>query len=192
MFEPYLITLEDAENFGDVKTGNIGIGSYITFNDSKWRVIGSDEENYKIVSVDSIGTKVFSNKTNKINLKDKESLIYYLNNEYYETYEGKYLQKGIFNIASYDTSYLDKYSEQEELNVGLLEIGDLYPNNLDNTYTLTNTGRRGTIFKVIGGRLYSDSYSNENEVRPVVFINKSIKAKGGYGTIDNPYEVGEA
>ena len=192
LFEPYLITLEDAENFGDVKTGNIGIGSYITFNDSKWRVIGSDEENYKIVSVDSIGTKVFSNKTNKINLKDKESLIYYLNNEYYETYEGKYLQKGIFNIASYDTSYLDKYSEQEELNVGLLEIGDLYPNNLDNTYTLTNTGRRGTIFKVIGGRLYSDSYSNENEVRPVVFINKSIKAKGGYGTIDNPYEVGEA
>ena len=192
LFEPYLITLEDAENFGDVKTGNIGIGSYITFNDSKWRIIGSDEENYKIVSVDSIGTKVFSNKTNKINLKDKESLIYYLNNEYYETYEGKYLQKGIFNIASYDTSYLDKYSEQEELNVGLLEIGDLYPNNLDNTYTLTNTGRRGTVFKVIGGRLYSDSYSNENEVRPVVFINKSIKAKGGYGTIDNPYEVGEA
>ena len=192
LFEPYLITLEDAENFGDVKTGSIGIGSYITFNDSKWRVIGSDEENYKIVSVDSIGTKVFSNKTNKINLKDKESLIYYLNNEYYETYEGKYLQKGIFNIASYDTSYLDKYSEQEELNVGLLEIGDLYPNDLDNTYTLTNTGRRGTIFKVIGGRLYSDSHSNENEVRPVVFINKSIKAKGGYGTIDNPYEVGEA
>lgn len=188
--EPYLISSEDAEIFGDIKTGNIGIGSYIVFDDTKWRVIGSDEDTYKIVSVDSVDQRSFSNKSNKIDLKNKNSLIYYLNNEYYD--ENKLIKKGIFNISSYEESYLDKYNEQQELYVGLLEIGDLYPNDLDNTYTLTNTGRKGTIFKVTNGRLYSDSYLTENEVRPVIFIDKSIKVISGYGTLDNPYEVGEA
>ena len=87
---------------------------------------------------------------------------------------------------------IKKYEEDEDLYVGLLEIGDLYPNDLDNTYTLTNTGRKGTIFKVTNGRLYSDSYLTENEIRPVIYIDKALKPLSGYGTLDNPYEVGEA
>ena len=192
MFEPYLITKEDYEKFGEENTGSIGIGSYLTFNDTNWKVIDITDESYKIVSVESIGQYSFSETSNKLKLTDKKSLIYYLNNEYLETLDKTKLKEGKFNIGSYDTSYVDKYEEELDLYVGLLEIGDFYPNDLDNTYTLTNTGRKGTIFKVIGGRLYSDSYTNENEVRPVIFIDKSIVIKSGIGTLDSPYEVGEA
>ena len=30
-------------------------------------------------------------------------------------------------------------------------------------------------------------YTSENEVYPVVFIDKTIKPKNGYGTLENPY-----
>ena len=192
MFEPYLITKEDYEKWSEITTGNIGIGSYITFNDKNWKVIDIMDDSYKIISIDSIGKFSFSENSNKIKINDKKSLIYYLNNDYLETIDKKYLKEGIFNIGSFDTSYVDKFEENINLYVGLPEIGDFYPNDLNDTLTLTNTGRKGTIFKIIDGRLYSDSYTNENEVRPVLFIDKSIIVKSGMGTIDNPYEVGEA
>ncbi len=40
--------------------------------------------------------------------------------------------------------------------------------------------------------MYSDSYLTLNEIRPVIFIKKNIKTISGYGTYENPYEVGEA
>ena len=55
-----------------------------------------------------------------------------------------------------------------------------------------NIGRKNTIFKVVDGRLYSDTYLSENEVRPVIFLDKSIKVVSGYGTLEDPIVVGEA
>lgn len=192
LYEPYLITLEDAENFGDIKSGDINIGSYITFNEGIWKVLDVNDEYYKIVSTDSISSKAFSYKSNLVNIKDKTSVLYYLNNDYLDTINTNLLVKGEFNISSYETSYLDKYNEKENLYVGLLEIGDLYSSELNNSLTITNTGRKGTIFKIVDGRMYSDSYLTLNEIRPVIFIKKNIKTISGYGTYENPYEVGEA
>lgn len=192
LYEPYLITLEDAESFGDIKPGNLGVGSYITYSDKVWQIISEEDNYYKLALNDSIGTYSFSNKSPKVDLKDKKSLLYYLNNEFYETLDKKLLKEGTINIGSFEESYIDKYSETEQVYVGLVEIGDLFINNVKNTYTLTNTGRKNTIFKVVDGRLYSDSYLSENETRPVIFIDKNIKTISGYGNEDSPYEVGEA
>ena len=192
IYEPYFINLEDAESWSEEKVGKITIGSYITFGDKDWQVVDIKDDYYKVVLNESIGEYSFSTKSTKLDLNDKKSLIYYLNNEYLETLDKKYLKEGTINIGSYDESYKDKYSENEKVYVGLLEIGDLFINNASGSYTLTNTGRKNTIFKVIDGRLYSDMYSSENEVRPVIFIDKSINVVSGYGTIDSPIVVGEA
>ena len=198
MYEPYLITLEDAEKLDDINIGGIGIGSYITYSDSVWQVIGETDDYYKLLSTESIGNMEFSNTTNKVNLKDKKSLIYYLNNDYYETLDQTTKKKGIVNIGSFNDSYLDKYTETEELYVGLAEMGDLYIGIANNSNTITNTGTKNTIYKITNGRLYSDLYTSENGVNPVIFVDKSLKPKSGYGTFENPYtfndesdEVGE-
>ena len=87
---------------------------------------------------------------------------------------------------------MDKYENEIEAYVGLLEIGDLFIDDVENTYTLTNTGIKNTIFKVVDGKLYSDRYSSENDVRPVIFLDSNIKILQGFGTLESPYEVGEA
>ena len=150
-----------------------------------------NDEYYRIVSTDSIDNKAFSYKSNLVNIKDKTSILYYLNNDYLDTINSDLLVKGDVNISSYEASYLDKYNEKESLYVSLLEIGDLYSSELNNSLTITNTGRRGTIFKIVDGRMYSDSYLTLNEIRPIIFIKKDIKTISGYGTYENPYEVGE-
>ncbi|MCR5307450.1 MAG: hypothetical protein K6E24_00430, partial [bacterium] len=63
--------------------------------------------------------------------------------------------------------------------------------------TITNSEIKTAIYKVSSGRLYADSNLSENAVYPVIFIDKTAKAKSGIGTLDNPYsfteqeEVGE-
>ena len=197
LYQPYLITLEDAENFDEVNIGSIGIGSYITYSDNIWQVIDEGDDYYKLVSTESIGDRVFSNKSTKLNLNDNTSLIYYLNNDYYETLDKTLLKQGKINTGSYNESYTDKYSSDERVYVSLLEVGDLFMGNADNSYTITNSEIKTAIYKVSSGRLYADLYSSENAVYPVIFIDKTAKAKSGIGTIDAPYsfteqeEVGE-
>lgn len=191
-YDPYFISEEDALAFGQIENKGIKIGSYIIYSDSIWRVIDKTDDYYKLALNESIGEYEFSQDSIKFSLKDKKSLAYYLNNDYYDTLDNKLMKSSKFYIGSYENSYLDKYENEIEAYVGLLEIGDLFIDDVENTYTLTNTGIKNTIFKVVDGKLYSDRYSSENDVRPVIFLDSNIKILQGFGTLESPYEVGEA
>ena len=61
-----------------------------------------NDEYYRIVSTDSIDNKAFSYKSNLVNIKDKTSILYYLNNDYLDAINSDLLVKGDVNISSYD------------------------------------------------------------------------------------------
>lgn len=187
-YDPYFIDLNDALSFDNTEANSISIGSYIKYSDKVWRVM-DNSDNYKLVLNESIGKHSFSSKNGTINIKDKTSILYYLNNEFYNSLNKKYLVKTNFNIGNYKTSYLDKYSSSISLNVGLQEFGDLFMSDVNDCLILSTINN--SIYKVINGKLYADSYKNENNIRPVISISKNIKILDGYGTIDSPFELGD-
>lgn len=189
-YDPYLVTLEDAQAFNNIEA-KIKVGSYISYSDLIWRVTEIND-NIKLVLNDTIGEFTFSSLNNKFDVEDKSSIANYLNNDFYNILDKTYLVKGKIKTGSFINSYLDKYNQELDAYVGMIEIGDLFINDVNNYLTLTNTGIKNTIFKVIDGRFYADSYKNSNLIRPVIFLDKDIKVIEGYGTIDNPFKVGEA
>lgn len=189
-YDPYFIDLEDAYEFTNTKAETIKVGSYITYSDKTWRVI-EISDNIKLALNDTIGNFAFSNLSNEFNLDDKSSIAYYLNNTFLNSLNKDLLVKGTLHTGSFTNSYLDKYKNTQEEYVGLMEIGDLFMYDVDNYFTLTNTGLRNTIYKVMSGKFYADSYKSENKIRPVIFLPKDINITSGYGTIDSPFEVGE-
>ncbi len=201
MYDPYIITDEDGKilanseeiDYSNKSISNGKIGSYISYSGKLWKIMNIDDEKIKVLLNESLESKAFSKKTNIYDLKDKTGIAYYLNNTYYNSLENKdYLVKGDFYIGEYKDSYLNIYDKKVSCYVGTLEIGNLFVGDISEVFTLTNTGLEETVYKVINGRLYADSYENENEIRPIIYLKSSLIIKSGYGTIDAPYEVGEA
>lgn len=197
-YDPYTINNLDAtlvENSEytvyDVPLSDVSLGSYITYSDKVWRII-DNTDNIKLVAEESIGKYDFSTKTNDFNLNDKTGIAYYLNKTFYNTLNQDYLVKGKFYNESYSNSYFDKYDSNIEAYVGLLSVGDLFMGDYINSYTMTNTGSYKTIYEILDGRLYANTYKTENDIYPVIYITKDLVTKSGFGTKTEPYEVGEA
>ena len=189
-YDPYFITLEDALTFDNASASQIKIGSYISYSDRVWRVI-DNKDSLKIILNESIGKFKFSNLSNEFDLNNNDSIAYYLNNDFYNTLNKTYLVKENFNIGEFKTSYLDKYEQTINCYVGMTEIGDLFINDFNDYFTLIK-GNYNSVYKVLDGRFYLDSYKSENDIRPIIYLSNDINIIGGYGTLDSPFEVGEA
>lgn len=189
-YDPYFIDLEDALTFANTETGTLQVGAYITYSDKLWRVIGIDNT-LKVVLQDSIGKFPYSNNHNQFDMQDKTSIAYYLNHTFLDELDKTDMVEGPFSIGAFETSYLDQHKEQIQAYVGLQELGDLFLNDKNNYFLLTNTGSKNTVYKVMNGMLYADAYQSENDIYPVIYLRKDIKIKEGYGTLESPLVVGE-
>jgi len=191
-YDPYFIDLEDAYAFAGAETqvDTIKIGSYILYSDKIWRVIDTTDT-VKLLSQDSIGKLKYNSNHNLFDEKDKNSIAYYLNHTFLEGLDKTHLVEGVFHIGIFNTSFQDQYMETISTYVGLPEMGDLLLTDASNYFLLTNTGSKNTVYKVISGMLYADDYQNENEIYPVIHLNKNIKIKEGHGTKESPLIVGE-
>ena len=187
-FDPYFIDDIDAQEFNGIQASDIRIGSYIKFSDKVWRVIEIGDT-IKLALSETIGEYSFSKTTNVYSLKDKNGIAYYLNDTFLDELNWDYLVKKPFNIGTFKNSYSDTTSSTVNAYVGMMNIGDLYILDTDNYYTLVNTGVKNTVYKVVKGKLYADSYKSKNSIRPVINIIKDIKVTDGMGTLESPFEV---
>lgn len=189
-YDPYFIDLDDALSFSETQRTSIKVGSYISYSDRIWRVVDT-QDNIKVVLKDSIGKMAYASHQNRFNINDKTSIAYYLNHAFLEELDKNAMVEGTFHIGTFHTSYIDQQQEEIQSYVGLPEMGDLFINNYANAFLLTNTGAKNTVYKVIDGMLYADSYQNENEIHPVIYLNKNINIIEGYGTLESPFVVSE-
>ena len=187
-YDPYFIDMEDAHTFNETQAGIIRNGSYIKYSDKVWRVIDTGDA-YKLVLNELLDERRFSKTTNIFDLKDSKGVAYYLNKTFIDELDTDLLVKGKFNIGSFNNSYKDTLDDTVEAYVGLMGIGDLFISDLDNYYTLTNTGIKNTVYKVTNGKLYADEYKSKNAIRPVVYMKKDVKIVNGFGTLESPFEV---
>ena len=177
------------ENPYKIEDNIVTIGKYINYSNLTWKIIEINEENYKLTLADPLDEEyIYSNKSNQFNVKDYNSLASYLNNQFYNKLDKKYLLKGIFYDGTYNDNYLTIYESKTENYVGLMSVLDNYINDFSN-YNLITPSTADMIYQVgENSRLIINSIENKTKIRPVIYISKNINING-VGMKENPFVV---
>lgn len=192
---PYFIKREHANTLKDIDTGSI-----IKYNNELWKVIEINEDNIKILKEECLKDDnkeciemIFQEYTNTIDIDNTESLLYYLNNIYYDSLPLKdYLTYGTLHIGKYmNNDYTSIYSDTITVNVGLPSLADIYSLQIDNTFLITsNSYNNLNIYISKNNKIYETLVNEKAYVRPILYLKKNISVTG-LGTLDSPYELGE-
>ncbi len=192
---PYYVKRNDAKSTNDIENGSI-----IKYNNELWKVIEINDKNIKILKEDCIKNEdskclemKFQEYDNTINLNNNESLIYYLNNDYYKSLsDNKYLTTGTLYTGKYlNKDYTTIYDEEIEVKVGIPSLADIYALQLDNTFLISSNGTSNlNIYISNNNKLYETLITEKSYIRPVLYLRKNISLKGN-GTVNSPYTLGE-
>lgn len=195
---PYILEKHDITNLNDSY-----VGEYLTFNNTLWRIVAKDTNKIKIVSTECLKDNNdkclnmnFSNYSNTIDLDDDESLLYYLNNDYYNNIKDKkYIVSGKFYTGSYSlvsNNYRDALNKTHTLKVGLLSLADLFAYDLENTFLInTSPDNEMSIYSVNDKHtLYENMITEKLNIRPSLYLTSNIKITDGNGSYLSPYELG--
>lgn len=174
------------------------IGSYVTFDQSLWRVIHTTENATQMIKEDSLKIddqtikRIFSNNSNQYNPNDPGSLAYYLNHTYYQSLEKKeLLVESLWYNGAYgeDYNYKNCYTNTVSAKVGLINIGNFYD---DDVPFVTMTGIHDDLVYFVSeqGMLTTADIESEFTVRPVISLTKSVTIISGDGTKENPFVIG--
>lgn len=197
--DPYLITEKSVKS-----TGDSYIGEYITYNNILWRIVTKENNSIKLVAEDVLKDddgkeieRIYSNFANGFNIEEKDSLITYLNNDFYNSLNNKeYLVKGKFYTGSYDIfnnyNYQSVFFTSVQAYVGLLSISEPFSYDIVNTFTLSsNIDNELSIFIINKDKLlFEDIVTSLHYIRPSIYIKDNIKIIGGDGSYLKPYELG--
>ncbi|MFA5602731.1 MAG: DUF6273 domain-containing protein [Bacilli bacterium] len=194
---PFIIEEVNVEELVEVS-----VGTYIEFEDYKWRVIAKEEDKIKVVMNDYIKDKgeyielPYSTASNIFSTEDKDNIGYYLNNDFIDSFEDSdYLKEGYWYIGNYNYEnvfdYKNIFKEKIEAKVGLVHIGELFTNDIYDTFMITGTDEiNETIYKLtINDELLADITTKSNKIRPALYLDSSLKIIEGTGNIDDPYII---
>ena len=196
--QPYIIEKHDIKTLADVYIGN-----YVSFNDTKFRVVNRTEDSTKVASAEVLNDEnetlkmAFGGSNNKYS-KNSKTVGKYLNEDYFKSLanndkivDSKWY---IGNLELGNLDYANKYASNVSLKIGMLGLADMYVQDLNNILTISRGIESSDVVEVITeeGTVYSDSIKTEYNVRSSFSLKSSLKITGGEGTLDKPYLLGEA
>lgn len=198
MDDPYCFEKNDATILKEET-----VGSYISYSDQVWKIIGMDEMGVKLALngyVTMNGNEMkrsFSDDSNLYSIQSKDNLGYYLNSTYFRSLKNReYLVEYPWEVSYYNKEQKYNYKassvETVKTEIGLLQVGDLFLNDFSGYVLITPSGEDdGTIFTVKeDGRLYADLVTEELKVRPAIVLKGDLKITGGVGTVEQPFTLG--
>ncbi len=180
---------------------NVSIGKLIKYNNYLWKAVSKDSEKVKLVLNDYVNDKdkdltlPISEADASFNVKDKKNIAYYLNNVYDDLENEDYIIKSRWYTGQYNSenkfNYKEIYDDYVSANIGLLSVGELFINDLDDTFLITKTDDIFDTFYLskINGNLDTDIYTSSLKVRPSLYLDSELKISAGNGTADSPYEL---
>src|SRR5574344_585351 len=166
------------------------VGEYVTFSNRNWRIMDVSNNSTQLILDGLLDERAYSNKKEIINMNDKDSLLYYLNNDFYNTLEKKSVINTKYSITKYSNESLEQ-TKDNLLDVSIPVMGDIFINDYQDYFLLTETNN-DTIYKVnYYGLLYLDFKDSKRKVRTVININNKLNILSGEGTKNRPYVVGD-
>ena len=195
--DPYIIEKHDIKTLKDTYIGN-----YIKIDDNVFKVINRGD-NVKVVLADAIKEKdnyltmAFGGSNSAYSTKSK-TVGEYLNKTFLNSLSLKdsvvsspwyigYIGKTDFTNLDYSSTYSAKVNAK----VGMLTMGDLYLNEVDNIFTLLRGIEADNIINVLkDGNMFANVITSKNRVRPSLYLKGDLLIKGGNGTLSSPYELG--
>lgn len=176
------------------------VGDYINYSGYNWRIIETDDNYVKVVMngvIKKDNEDFYTTYGSSNYMEAKAGLGHYLNNEFYNTLEKReYILNHSYNMGRYDKTYnydFNKITEyKENMNVGLLQLGELFVTDVENYFLSTRTiTSDGTIYEVLKeGKIYAGATSDEQRVRPTIYLKPDLTTNSGTGSIDDPYTIG--
>lgn len=176
------------------------VGEYINYSGYTWRIIETDKEYTKIVMngvIKNNNDDLYKAYGSSNYMTSSYGLGYYLNNVFYNSLENKeFILKYPFNMGRYDKTYKYDYNMiaeyKEKMHIGLLQLGELFINDIDNYFLSTRTiTSDGSIYEVIkDGKIYLGAVSDKQRVRPTLYLKNDIVVNSGSGSISDPYKIG--
>lgn len=173
--DPYIIQKSDEKQ--------LGVGSYVKMADDELVVYDIDNDIYKLSYTKSLLSKAYGSE-NVYNPETKDTLAYYLNNDFLNTvdYKSMLVETDWYN-GTYG-SYSDVTKSSVKAKVGLLNVSDLKLTSATNYYLLTPSDNSKEY-------LYSETISDvkptiKEGVVPTIAINKPTITSGS-GTSSDPY-----
>ena len=186
---PYIISNHNPNN-----TNDLFVGEYLNLNDSIWRVVSKDTDKIKLVSEDYIkeNNSIYETKYGDY---DENSLIYYLNNNYYNNFKEKdFIIEGPFynGYLLDDFNYKNTYDSNTNLKIGLLSIAEPFVYDVGNVFTFSKNKNNISGIYIINNdkKLFEDNINNLHYVRPAIYIKNNITIIKGDGSYLNPYILG--
>ncbi len=194
--DPYRIEEHNIKTLKDVY-----LGSIIEYSNNNYIVTDISGDNVKVALTESLKngdeeiTKSFGGSNSSYS-NSKNTVGYYLNNDYYKSLENNNLiVKSNWYIGKLSLDNLDYssiYSDKVSLNVGMLTLGDMYVTNVKNVLTILRGIEEDKIIYVINkdGNFYGDFISSKYEIRPSFYLKGDVSIISGEGTLDKPYKLG--
>ena len=189
--DPYQI-----ETVTKTQLKDTNVGEYVQYSNGLYRVIGKENGNVKVIDTSLLpAQESFSDGSVDYDSTNYGTLAYQLNHDYTSYYQNpEWIQPGTFYTGTYantdDSSYLSTYQNKIITNIGLPQVGDYFIGDVTQVYTLTPASLEDEMMiSVENGKYYADVATKEKGVRPVFYLNGSLKITGN-GTKENPYQLG--
>lgn len=170
--DPYILDKEKN------KLKDANVGSYLNYSNILWRIIKNQDET-KLIS-----NEIF-NITNDSTFTLDSDLYRYLNTEFIDQIDNKYLVPTDFNNGEFDgtnNSLFNKISA----NIGIPYLLDLYLNDINDFLLMTKSFNSKLPYEVNNG--YTKTTENNYNIRPIISIKNNLKIKGT-GTMNDPYTI---
>src|SRR5574344_520976 len=168
------------------------IGSYVKFSNYLWRIVDIDTTGVKLALESNLDSHIYASDNSSFNINSKDSIGYYLNNDFYNTLDTSKIVTAKWSVITYNEKNNYNYNKiykTIKVKVGLLNIGDLFINDIVNYDLMTEDGNN--VYEVLNNGIASTTSKNTSLiVRPAVYLNGSVLISGS-GFINNPYVVGE-
>ena len=194
--KPYNIETHDVKKISDAYVGN-----YIKYSNLTFKIIDRDNDKVKIAQSEVVkeNDKVIFKKFGSDNTYslNKDNVGYYLNNTYYKTLKNnKYIVKNNWptgQLNSETLNYVDTYKTSLSANVGMLSLGDMYIDEVENIFLLSKGIGDAKMIDVISPEknLFGDLVTSTYNLRPCLYLNSNLDIISGDGSEKSPFVVGE-
>lgn len=194
--KPYNIETHDVKKISDAYVGN-----YVKYSNLTFKIIDRDNDKVKIAQSEVVkeNDKVIFKKFGSDNTYslNKDNVGYYLNNTYYKTLKNnKYIVKNNWptgQLNSETLNYVDTYKTSLSANVGMLSLGDMYIDEVENIFLLSKGIGDAKMIDVISPEknLFGDLVTSTYNLRPCLYLNSNLDIISGDGSEKSPFVVGE-